>query len=55
MAACRAVISIDGQGYRCDQEFPHSGFAHGNADAGANWISDGEARRYGKKGQADES
>lgn len=49
MTECKAVLNLKGEHYPCDMEAPHPGWAHANADAGAIWCSEGEAKRWGKR------
>lgn len=52
MSQCKAALNIKGEGFVCDMEAPHSGWAHANSDAGAIWCSDGEARACEKREKA---
>lgn len=49
MSQCKAALNIKGEHFPCDQEAPHTGWAHGNRGAGAIWCSDGEARASDKR------
>lgn len=49
MSVCRAALNIKGAPYQCDQEAPHTGWAHSNKEAEAIWCSHGEAISAQKK------